>query len=82
VIAPGTWSSLPGWTAHPMMIDVLSSFPRHPPLVRMFAGQVDPDDASHFTIRYQMWGKEDVLDGRLDDSDRFTLTPRKIPRDE
>jgi hypothetical protein len=82
VITPGTWSTLPTWTAHPMMIDVLSSFPRHPPRVRMFAGQADPDDPAHFTIRYQMWGKEDVLDGRLDDSDGITLTPRKMPRNE
>jgi hypothetical protein len=82
VIVPGTWTSLPAWTAHPMMIDVISSWPRLPPRVRVHAGQVDPDDATHFTIRYQMWGKEDVLDGRLDDSDRVTLTPRKVPRDD
>jgi hypothetical protein len=81
-ITPATWTSPPSRAAHPMMIDVISGFPRHPPRVRVFAGQVDPDDGAHFTIRYQMWGKEDVLDGRLDDADGVTLTARKIPRDE
>jgi hypothetical protein len=45
----------------------------------MFSGQPDPNDPSHFTIRYQMWGKEDVLDGRLGDDDQVTLTPRHLP---
>jgi len=58
---------------------VVSGFPRHPPRVRIFSGQVDPDDPAHFTIRYQMWGKEDVLDGKLDDADQVTLTPRNSP---
>jgi hypothetical protein len=46
----------------------------------MYAGQPDPADPSHFTIRYQMWGQEDVLDGRLDDNDNVTLTPRHSPQ--
>jgi len=60
-------------------IDVLSGFPRHPPLVRVYAGQPDPNDPAHFTIRYQMWGREDVLDGRLLDNDDVDLTPRHLP---
>jgi hypothetical protein len=60
----------------------MSGFPRHPPRVRIYAGQVDPDDAAHFTIRYEMWGRSDVLDGRLDDNDNVTLTPRKSPTDD
>jgi hypothetical protein len=43
------------------------------------AGQPDPVDPSHFTIRYQMWGQDDVLDGRLNDDDSVTLTPRHAP---
>lgn len=34
--------------------------------VRIFAGQRDPADPSHFTFRYQMWGIEHVGDGRMD----------------
>lgn len=64
------------------MLDVLSGWPRHPPLVRMYAGQADAHDPSHFTIHYQMWGQEDVLDGKLDDQDQITLTPRHSPEDK
>jgi hypothetical protein len=45
----------------------------------IFAGQPDPNDPAHFTIRYRIWGQEDVLDGRLLDNDRVTLTARKQP---
>ncbi len=31
--------------------------------VRIFGGQVDPDDRTHFTIRYQIGDKEGILDG-------------------
>jgi len=51
-----------------------------PPLVRVYAGQPDPNDPAHFTIRYQMWGQEDVLDGRLTDDDQITLRPRHPPK--
>lgn len=60
-------------------LDVMSGYPRHPPLVRVYAGQPDPNDPAHFTIRYQMWGQEDVLDGRLLDNDDVSLTPRHLP---
>jgi hypothetical protein len=80
VTTPGTWTSRPLSGTRGRDLDVLSGFPRTMPRVRVFAGQVDPDDAAHFTIRYQMWDQEDILDGRLDDLDNVTLTPRKPPR--
>jgi len=48
-------------------------------LARIYAGQPDSADPSHFTIRYRMWGQEDVLDGYLKDDDTVTLKPRKPP---
>jgi len=51
----------------------------HSPQLRVYAGQPDLIDAAHFTIRYQMWGQEDILDGRLNDDDTVTLKPRKPP---
>jgi len=53
----------------------------HAPQLRVYAGQPDPNDPAHFTIRYQMWGQEDVLDGRLNDDETITLSPRKPPVD-
>jgi hypothetical protein len=82
VITPATWSSSAAIAAHAMSIDVISGFPRHPPRVRIYAGQAEPDDSSRFTIRYEMWGKSDVLDGVLDDADQVKLTPRKPPHDD
>jgi hypothetical protein len=81
-VIPGTWSQPPiyrlQWT---FAWDVETVWPRKPPLVRIFAGQPDPNDPAHFTIRYRMWGQEDVLDGRLLDNDRVTLTFRKEPQE-
>ena len=42
----------------------------------------DSADPSHFTIRYEMWGKSDVLDGRLNDDDSVTLEPRHPPAED
>jgi hypothetical protein len=80
-ITPATLLAPPSIIPRGWDFDVLSGWPRHPPMVRMYAGQPDPRDASHFTIRYQMWGQEDILDGRLDDSDDVTLTPRHLPEE-
>ena len=44
-------------------------------VVRFFAGQPDPDDASHFTIRYQADGREGIIDGWMKD-DGLHLRPR------
>ncbi len=43
------------------------------PDIRIYAGQVDPSDASHFTIRYQVGSKVGTLDGRVDNTGRLSL---------
>jgi hypothetical protein len=55
--------------------------PRYPPapVARIFAGQPDPADSSHFTIHYQMWGRDDILDGWLQDDDSIRFMPRHPP---
>jgi hypothetical protein len=80
-VAPGTWSQPPVYSPKGWEYDILVDWPRKPPLVRIFAGQPDPNDPAHFTIRYRIWGQEDVLDGRLLDDDRVTLTFRKEPQE-
>ena len=45
-------------------------------VMRFFAGQPDPADASHFTIRYQADGREGVIDGWMKD-DGLHLRPRE-----
>jgi hypothetical protein len=51
-----------------------------PPNIRVYAGQVDPNTASHVTIRYEMWGQTDVIDGWLLDGNDISLAPRKRPQ--
>jgi hypothetical protein len=80
-VAPGTWSQAPALIPNGWEYDILTEWPHKPPVVRIFAGQPDPNDPAHFTIRYRMWGQEDVVDGRLQDDDRVTLTFRKEPQE-
>jgi hypothetical protein len=79
-ITPGDFSSRPKheWKSNESRIHPIDGY-KVPLAVRIYAGQPDPNDPSHFTIRYQMWGKEDILDGRLGNDDQVTLTPRNRP---
>lgn len=46
---------------------------------RIYAGQADPADASHFTFDYEANGTRDTVDGWLEADDSVTLTPRHPP---
>jgi hypothetical protein len=81
VASPATWTRPLTLMPKTYLGDMLTWFPPRPPLVRVYAGQIDPNDSAHFTIRYQMWGQEDVLDGRLQDDDQIILTPRHPPKE-
>jgi hypothetical protein len=45
-------------------------------ILRFFAGQPDPDDATHFTLHYQVDGRDGVIDGWLKD-DGIEMRPRE-----
>jgi hypothetical protein len=79
VITPATARTAPVNVTPAYAIDVISTWPKVPPKVRMYCGQIDPANVSHFTIRYEFWGKHDTLDGYLEDNDYITLKERKIP---
>jgi hypothetical protein len=50
---------------------------RQTPLyARLYAGQADPADPSHFTIPFEIGDHRDVLDGYLRDGDAVILRPR------
>ncbi len=44
--------------------------------VTLYAGQMDPNDASHFTIDYAMSNRRETIDGWLFDDDTVRLIPR------
>ena len=50
-----------------------------PPNLRIYAGQADPADASHFTFDYEEWGQRDTVDGWLEADDTVTLRVRRSP---
>lgn len=54
--------------------------PRNAPdgTLRLYAGQPDPADRSHFTIRYAYRDQEGTLDGWLQANDTILLEPRVI----
>ena len=47
--------------------------------MRVFAGQLDPKDAAHFTIAYDIDRKPGMIDGWLNPSDRVQLQIRTGP---
>ena len=48
-----------------------------PLYARIYAGQVDPADSSHFTISYQIGQYTDQLDGYLRDDGNVVIHPRQ-----
>ncbi len=79
VFIPGTLTTDPQRVPKFWVLDVLSGYPAKPPNLRIYAGQVDPHDASKFTIRYEIWAQTGVLDGQLTDDDKLKLMPRHTP---
>lgn len=51
---------------------------QHPPM-KIFAGQIDPFDASHFTIDYELNGERGVIDGWLVNDREVNLEFRNKP---
>jgi hypothetical protein len=49
---------------------------RHGAVTRVYAGEKDPVDASHFTIAIERGGKREVIDGWLRGDDRVLLEGR------
>jgi len=45
-------------------------------LFRIYAGQVDPADPSHFTIAYEREAARGTIDGYLREDDRVEFVPR------
>ena len=47
--------------------------------LKLYAGQPDPNDRTHFTIRYEAAGQEGIIDGWLKDDDTVRLVVRDGP---
>lgn len=58
---------------------VIGAWPSRETMVRLYAGQPDPTEASRFTIAYQFGDQPGIIDGQLNDDLTVTLTPRTGP---
>jgi hypothetical protein len=64
-----TWTKTSAWENGEVSI-------RHGQVMRFFAGQADPADPSHFTIKYEYNGQPGGIDGWLRDDGSVVLEPR------
>jgi hypothetical protein len=71
VIQKGSITSLPKILQRSINIEVEPYI-----AVRLFAGQPDPNDSSHFTFEYEINGRRDIVDGWLEADDTVTLKCR------
>jgi hypothetical protein len=74
-IEPGRITHPPRFLPAIWGVDVLYSPGPHRD-VRIYAGQVDPADASHFAIRYESGGQTKIADGKLGDDGQVHLLAR------
>jgi hypothetical protein len=85
VITPSLLGRSPTFSAPPprMIFSGPALFPGsrlvYPPRTQIYAGQIDPQDQSRFTIRYAQWGQTDTFDGWLDDNDQVWIIRRMRP---
>jgi hypothetical protein len=63
------------------VIDIVSrnDAPFIPPNAVFYAAQIDPDDGSHFIIKYTVAGRTHLIDAWLTDDDRLLLQDRAAP---
>jgi len=79
IVSPATWNTLPSDDLGIRNLSVRVDTHAAPPDIKIFAGQADPADASHFTIRYVMDGKPHVVDGFLRDQGKgFAMVKFKV----
>ncbi len=76
---PGSWTSAPSEMTAATQFDMLPFISEEPPRLRFFAGHADPADLTHFTIRYQAFLQDDILDGRIANDGTITLKQRVPP---
>ena len=78
VVRPGGLFSSPQVVATtPLQVPELRSSPRG--ALRLYAGQVDPHDASHFTIEYRAAHGGGMIDGWLQNDDTVKFRVRSKP---
>jgi len=76
VVRPASLNSSPAGMG-PLIINLDAGSYRETDRLEWFAGQPDPTDDSHFTIRFELNGKPGIVDGWLKDDDTVAIETRK-----
>jgi hypothetical protein len=69
-----TWSSTPKLVRNTTIVATVGSRPFNN--IKIYAGQPDPTDPTHFTFVYDMDGKRYTVDGWVNNSDQVVLSER------
>ena len=76
---PGTWKMPIVDRTSGYIIDVLNQQLTKPADFRVFAGQPDPADSSHFTMTFELNAKRGIVDAYLKDGGHLELKVRQTP---
>lgn len=79
VLEPETLRAAATYRTPAYAISVTSARPRISPKLKIFAGQIDSSDPSHFTIGYEMYGQPGIVDGWLRKYDQVEIHVRTGP---
>lgn len=76
IVQPGTWDVPPRWDGNSAFLRAGFETARR---LRFFAAQLDAQDASRFSIVYEMDGRAGTVDGQLEDDGNVSLKVRDGP---
>ena len=76
IVQPGTWDIPPRWDGNSVFLRAGFESARR---LRFYSAQLDPNDPSRFSIRYEMDGKTGTIDGKLEDDATLSLKLRDGP---
>jgi hypothetical protein len=76
IVTPGSWSRPPRWDGNSSFLRAGFESAKH---LRFFSAKLDANDASAFTIKYEMDGQSGTIDGKLEDDGSVSLRVRDGP---
>jgi hypothetical protein len=76
IVRPGDWNLPPRWDGNSVFLrDPFQSARR----LRVYSVDLDPNDPSRFTLRYEIDGQPGTVDGKLEDDATLSLKVRGAP---
>jgi hypothetical protein len=76
IVKPGDWNVPPRWDGNSAFLRDGFQYARR---LRFYSADLDPHDASRFSVRYEMDGGVGTIDGKLEDDASVSLKVRDGP---